>query len=426
MSPAPIPAYKHLFHHYGPSSSPIATTLVPIRSTIINSINSIKSFIESIEAFAYPINKDMAMKDTTKTGIILTTPEDWEPWIKRLQANVDEEIWPHIDPGTDHLPDSAEELLQKPQRPQPTDFNPQAQTYANLEAAQRREYEAARKFYDQDLKLYQRQREALQAARAYISNTISPSKEILLDQSQSVYHWLTILQDDTKPTPSYMRKQAQQLYTEALKGLKLAKINQWLDRWEHAMKIARKYNLSQTTSGEWLQDLADVIRPLSDTYAAQYTKMGDNPRQSNSEGFHKVANELRTEFASRSRRTGPSGTARGFALNAEFAGGSEEDTSTTEGPMGSAETSGNNRKRAGTNSIQTEETSPKKPRGPKCPACDLRSHKLPDCWYLFESKRPKGFKLNQKRLETVHKRMEEDKKLAADIEKLKLEGGDEA
>jgi hypothetical protein len=35
----------------------------------------------------------------------------------------------------------------------------------------------------------------------------------------------------------------EQQYAEALKGLKLAKINQWLDRWEHVISMAEKYSL---------------------------------------------------------------------------------------------------------------------------------------------------------------------------------------
>jgi len=40
-----------------------------------------------------------------------------------------------------------------------------------------------------------------------------------------------------------MIRKVQLQYIELLKGLKQAKITQWLNRWEHAIKMAEKYGL---------------------------------------------------------------------------------------------------------------------------------------------------------------------------------------
>lgn len=55
----------------------------------------------------------------------------------------------------------------------------------------------------------------------------------------------------------------------------------------------------------------------------------------------------------------------------------------------------------------------------------MKGHTLPDCWYLFENKRPEGFKATGTRIEKVRKRVEQDKDLAAQIERLKLQEGKE-
>jgi len=34
----------------------------------------------------------------------------------------------------------------------------------------------------------------------------------------------------------------------------------------------------------------------------------------------------------------------------------------------------------------------KKSKNPKCLTCNIRGHTLPNYWYLFKGKRPKGFK----------------------------------
>ena len=40
----------------------------------------------------------------------------------------------------------------------------------------------------------------------------------------------------------------------------------------------------------------------------------------------------------------------------------------------------------------TKETFFKKLKNLKYLVCDIRGHTLPNCWYLFKCKRPKGFK----------------------------------
>jgi hypothetical protein len=224
---------------------------------------------------------------------------------------------------------------------------------------------------------------------------------------------------------NFMRKKAQQQYEESLKGLKQTRINQWLDRWEHAMKMAEKYKLPHMSDGIWLQDLAEAVRPLSETYFVLYTEQANDPQKSKSSEYRKVAMKLREAFANLSKKTAPSATVRGSAFNVDFAVDSEEDNSNAAKGQekGRGNSSSRSRKRAGTNSIEEETSSSKKSKTQNCLACDMKGHTLPHCWYLFEDKRPEGFKASGTRMKKVLKKVKEDKELAAQVEQLKLQEG---
>ena len=110
----------------------------------------------------------MTSNTSTTSKVILTRSEDWEKWFWELQANVSDEIWPYINPET-----QEQDLLQQPRRPELTDFDQNAATYAALSAVHQKAYDNARRYYDQDMKYYSRQRDQLQAARAYITTSVS-------------------------------------------------------------------------------------------------------------------------------------------------------------------------------------------------------------------------------------------------------------
>ena len=65
------------------------------------------------------------------------------------------------------------------------------------------------------------------------------------------------LKEDTEPTEHYMATKVHNTYVEAMKGLgKTTKVGQWVDKWEHAMKLIEKHKLPQASNGLWLKDLA--------------------------------------------------------------------------------------------------------------------------------------------------------------------------
>jgi len=61
-------------------------------------------------------------------------------------------------------------------------------------------------------------------------STVLIQKKLLLDPFLTVKEWLIQLKEDTEPLKNFMIRKVQLQYTESFKGLKQAKITQWLDR----------------------------------------------------------------------------------------------------------------------------------------------------------------------------------------------------
>jgi len=57
--------------------------------------------------------------------------------------------------------------------------------------------------------------------------------------------------------------------------------------------------------------------------------------------------------------------------------------------------------------------SSKKSKNSKCLACNIRGYTLPNYWYLFKGKRPKGFKAIGTCIKRVLTKIKHDKDLAA-------------
>ncbi len=64
---------------------------------------------------------------------------------------------------------------------------------------------------------------------------------------------------------------------------------------------------------------------------------------------------------------------------------------------------------------------PSKKSALECPACELKEHDLPDCWTLFEEKRPEGAREPSKyRLKKMRENLEKNEALRKRVEKLSV------
>jgi len=261
----------------------------------------------------------------------------------------------------------------------------------------------------------------LKEARTKITARVSKSKAILLDPSLTVREWLVRLKKDTAPSEGYMAVKITEIYTEALKPLRGRTLSQWLDRWEEVMKQGIRYRIPQTHQGYWLRDLAKVIEPISETFYVQLFTSADNPEKAQVSEYMAVARELRQALGTR-KMVAAIHTARGGAYTVSFAG--EEapelalETSSTGGSAGGlqADSQGPGRKRSATRS---QGSRPTKKSAVECPACGVKERDLPDCWTVFEDKRPEGAqKPSENRLKKVRERLEKDEELRRRVEAL--------
>jgi hypothetical protein len=349
------------------------------------------------------------MAPETPTKTILTRSEDWEKWFWDLQANVSDEIWPYIDPEG---PETA--LLVPPRRPELTDFHQQAHTYAELSAVHQKGYDNARRYYDQDMKYYSRQRDQLQAARAYITSTVSQAKKTTLDPKLSVREWLIKLKKDTEPPKGYMLTQIETRYHDTLKSLKSNKLFQWLEEWETIMVDCIKYELPEVKNGRWLRDLALRIRPMSEVYYVQFMKDANDDAKSDPLEFRRVARELR-EMLPGPRPGGR--TVRGGVFDVSF-GPTEpsDDSSDAINTQEAEQAPPRGRKRTGTRS---QEANAQKKVNPECLACGMSGHSLPKCWCIFEEIRPDGVKLMRSRVRKAKKALAENEELSRQVQEIR-------
>ena len=352
--------------------------------------------------------------------VILTNPEDWEPWFTNLQAHVNEEIWPFIDPEQPERP-----LQELPIKPTIADINPTATQFHQLGAAQQRVYENSRKFYDSDMKYYTTQSNQLKEARIFITTTISEVKHMHLQRNDSVREWLVKLRRNTEPTNGQLIQKAVDEYNGVFRMKPTGtKIGSWIKQWEYAMTKGEKLGIPQLVNGQWLRDLATAIRPLSDVLYNKYMDQADHPEQSMASEYIEVGKKLR-QALDHSRVVVPLRTTRGGAFTAGFAElGSEE--SAPDANMNSLQLSRKDRdkpprKRTGTLSIEEETSSAKRSSAKMCPACGLRGHALPGCWSIFEDQRPEGVPLSGSRVKRALKAVKDSKELTQQVRQLRLE-----
>jgi hypothetical protein len=355
----------------------------------------------------------MASNEASVTKTILTRPEDWEKWFWQLQNNVADEIWPYIDPNGEEIP-----LLELPVRPQSPREGVQTRTAEEGQADSQKGYDRERQYFELDMKHYTLQRKQLKEARVAITSTVATIKQIHLNPAHSVRKWLQDLKADTMLMTGYMRTQARRRYHSTLKNFKPNKLSQWLDEWEASMVESIQHKVPETASGsgDWLCDLADLIRPMSDAFFLQLMKEADDDEKSDPQEFRTVARELR-EILARVPKSGR--TQRGSGFHAGF--GSEESPEDGSGNPTETEeasfTGKKGRKRAGTKT-PIDPTSKKKVS--ECPACELRGYSLQDCWCIFEELRPEEMKSpSAYRVQKAMKKVDNNKKLKAQVEKLR-------
>ena len=106
----------------------------------------------------------------SKINLILNQPSDWTQWFFIIQDMAKtNEVWQYIDPSAkDELP-----KLEPPHRPTPKDVLPTATSIGQLDQEQLTAYNQLYTEYKDDLRVHQKQKQAINDISNYIVRTTS-------------------------------------------------------------------------------------------------------------------------------------------------------------------------------------------------------------------------------------------------------------
>ena len=403
------------------------------------------------------------MTTIKKLDIALTGKEDWDDWVQAVGGSLPAGIWKAINPYN-----RTTTLLEQPQKPVPHDFNDNAKVYLDLSEQEQQAYRIQTEIWKEESRSYKEQQKDVEHAYSFIYHNVSTVLQASLDRSHPLPQWIDKLRNAAEPADGFMITKMKTEYQEILRSFKGTRnLTAWLDKWETLMVKASRYNISDIDGGLWLLDLANLIDPIHQTYATtfreaarsitqdkkrlddkkarlvslaaaiqvgissdytseerdRFAEMGNLAREIQREdqafnpvGFGdwtagKVAGKLK-EWAkdqrNRSNQATSSGTQRGTVFYA--ADGFDEEKVLRPG-------TGSN-KRPRSDEQQGSYRSKKPSHG--CPACEMPSHSLENCWSAIPEIQPSDARPNRYRIGLVEKSLANDPALRARVEGLRL------
>jgi len=142
----------------------------------------------------------MTTTNESKINLILDKPSDWIQWFFVIQDTAKtNEVWEYIDPSKkkDDLP-----TLKAPKRPTPKDILATATSIAKLDSTQLTAYNQLYAEYKDDLRIYEKQKQAINGISNYIVRSTSVAYLPLIDGLNTVHERLQALKTALAPTTS--------------------------------------------------------------------------------------------------------------------------------------------------------------------------------------------------------------------------------
>jgi len=133
-----------------------------------------------------------------KINLILDKPSDWIQWFFIIQDTAKtNKVWQYIDPSKkkDKLP-----KLEPPNRPTPKDVLPTATSIAQLDQIKLTAYNQLYAEYKDDLRIYEKQEQAINGISNYIVRSTSVTYLPLIDGLDTVHERLQALKTALAPT----------------------------------------------------------------------------------------------------------------------------------------------------------------------------------------------------------------------------------
>ncbi|KAM4067449.1 reverse transcriptase (RNA-dependent DNA polymerase) [Hirsutella rhossiliensis] len=301
-----------------------------------------------------PPSAKMTKTGTSTQRTILREPQDWDKWIKELKAHTDKTI--------------HKLLFDEDNSP----LEPPHSAYAAMFS----QYESLRKEYLYETKL-------ITAARTVITESISPAKLTSLREDESLYEWIKKLEDSTAPSRGFMADRIRSQYTAHLRSFSKQTVSSWLAKWEEIIEQADQYFLVEALTGQWLRDIALLIRPLSDGTATSFK----NASKLSTESTKSYARDQMFPFVVKH-------------LTIEIS--HKNDGPSSQLPGRSESWSKNNAQKRKASPASDEEENEDQDR---CPACKRTGHELKGCWLVFEDRRPSYSRKAPKRIADKIKRV---------------------
>src|SRR6266566_2023716 len=200
----------------------------------------------------------------SKINLILDKPSDWTLWFFIIQDTAKtNKVWQYIDPSKkDELP-----KLEPPKRPTPADILSTATSIAQLDQKQLTAYNQLYAEYKDDLRVHQKQEQAINDISNYIVRTTSIAYLPLIDGLDTVHERLQALKHALAPTTSGRKHDVLIQYT-ALRAYNITQsIDKWLNNWRNIYKLAEQLELPDVQGFRPHYDFVRVIKPISSSFA---------------------------------------------------------------------------------------------------------------------------------------------------------------
>jgi hypothetical protein len=210
-------------------------------------------------------NLKMTTTTESKINVILDKPSDWLQWFFIIQDIAKtNEVWEYIDPATkkDDLP-----KLEPPKRPTPKDILPTATSITQLDQNQFAIYSQLYTEYKDDLRVHEKQKQAINGISNYIVRSTSVAYLPLIDGLDTVHERLQELKKALAPTTSGRKHDVLIQYT-ALKAYDTNQsMDKWLNDWRNIYKLAEQLELPDVQGYRPHYDFVRAIKPISSSFA---------------------------------------------------------------------------------------------------------------------------------------------------------------
>ena len=324
----------------------------------------------------------MTTANESKVNLILNQPSDWTQWFFIVQDTTKtNEIWEYIDP----LKKKDELLkLELPNRPTPRDILPMATSIAKLDPTQLTAYNQLYAEYKDDLRIYEKQKQAVNGISNYIVRSTSVAYLPLIDGLDTVHERLQALKTALAPTTSGRKHDVLNQYTALRAYDTTQSIDKWLNSWRNIYKLAEQLKIPDVQGFRPHYDFIRAIKPISSSFAGALEVDLIRKERKNEEAPSII--DLIEEFKEHYRMQQAVSTSTTTANHSAFA------TLQNNSPVSSTKTC-----------LCGEE------------------HLFRECQYLIESLRPHGWVPDEKIQQQIDEKLMRYERLAAAVERAQKE-----